>query len=176
LDDHERASTVDDKDASAIPATAPVFAAAGLEMWTGAGLIAAPSLLARLLFGSEMGGSGDLVGRIAGLVMLCLAVGCWPRASERGSRQALAPLLALSVLASLYLLIVGVGGANAGVLLWPAFAAHAILAGLLARVWISESAAERVTRRRRREKSGSGRREKRVLAGRVGLGAENEES
>jgi hypothetical protein len=128
---------VDDKDASFTPATAPVFAAAGLEMLTGSGLIVAPSPLARLLFGSEMGGSGDLVGRIAGLVMLCLAVGCWPGPSERGSHRSLAPLLALSVLAALYLLVVGVGGANAGVLLWPAFAAHAILAGLLARVWIA---------------------------------------
>ena len=42
----------------------------------------------------------------------------------------LAPLLAVSVLAALYLLVVGVGGANVGLLLWPAFAA--ILAGLLA--------------------------------------------
>jgi len=120
-----------------MPATAPIFAAAGLEILTGAGLIGAPSVLARLLFGSEMGGSGDAVGRIAGLVMLCLAVGCWPSPSERGSLRALAPLLALSVLAALYLLVVGVGGANVGVLLWPAFAAHAILAGLLARVWMA---------------------------------------
>ena len=50
-------------------------AAAGLEVVTGAGLVVAPSLLARLLFGSEMNGSGDLVGRISGLVMLCLALG-----------------------------------------------------------------------------------------------------
>jgi len=50
-----------------------VAAAAGLEVVTGAGLVVAPSLLARLLFGSEMNASGNLVGRIAGLVMLCLA-------------------------------------------------------------------------------------------------------
>jgi hypothetical protein len=56
--------------------------AAGLEVVTGAGLVVAPSLLARLLFGSEMNASGDLVGRIAGLVMLCLAFGCWPRRFE----------------------------------------------------------------------------------------------
>ncbi len=116
--------------------TTPVMAAAALEILTGAGLIAAPSLLARLLFGSEMGGSGDLVGRIAGLVMVCLAAGCWPRA-ERGSPQALAPLVALSLLAAIYLLVVGVSGANAGPLLWPAFAAHALLAALLARAWIA---------------------------------------
>ncbi len=115
----------------------PIVAAAGLEILTGATLVAAPSLLARLLFGSEMGGSGDLVGRISGLVMLCLAVGCLPGPSERGAPRALAPLLALSVLAALYLLVVGVGGATAGLLLWPAFAAHAILAVLLARVWMA---------------------------------------
>ena len=115
----------------------PIVAAAGLEILTGATLVAAPSLLARLLFGSEMGGSGELVGRISGLVMLCLAVGCLPGPSERGAPRALEPLLALSVLAALYLLVVGVGGATAGLLLWPAFAAHAILAVLLARVWMA---------------------------------------
>jgi hypothetical protein len=88
----------------------------------------APSLLARLLFGSEMNASGDLVGRIAGLVMLCLALGCWPRAFEGEDRQALAPLLALSLLATVY----GMGGMNVGVLLWSAAAAHLILAILLA--------------------------------------------
>ncbi len=117
--------------------TGPIVAAAGLEILTGATLFAAPSLLARLLFGLEMGGSGDSVGRIAGLAILCLAAGCWPSASERGSPRALAPLLALSVLAALYLLVVGAGGAKVGILLWPAFAAHLILAGLLARVWMA---------------------------------------
>ncbi len=126
-----------DRDAGAFSVAGPAIAAAGLEILTGAALFVAPSLLARLLFGSEMGGSGDHVGRIAGLVMLCLAVGCWPRASEGVSPRALASLLALSALAALYLLVVGAGGANVGLLLWPAFAAHAILAGLLARVWLA---------------------------------------
>jgi hypothetical protein len=93
---------------------------------TGAGLVVAPSLLARLLFGSEMNASGDLVGRISGLVMLCLALGCWPRAFEGEDRRALAPLIALSLLATVYLIYVGIGGANVGVLLWPAAAAHLI--------------------------------------------------
>ena len=110
-----------------------VAAAAGLEVVTGAGLVVAPSLLARLLFGSEMNASGDLVGRISGLVMLCLALGCWPRAFEGEDRQALAPLIALSLLATVYLIYVGMGGVNVGVLLWPAAATHLILAILLAR-------------------------------------------
>ena len=62
-------------------------AAAGLEVVTGAGLVVAPSLLARLLFGSEMNTPGDLVGRISGLVMLCLALGCWPRAFKGEDRR-----------------------------------------------------------------------------------------
>jgi len=116
-------------------------AAAGLEVMTGAGLVVAPSLLARLLFGSEMNASGDLVARISGLVMLCLALGCWPRAFEGEDRQTLAPLIALSVLATVYLIHVGLGGVNVGVLLWPAAAAHLILAILLARAWMSRRAA-----------------------------------
>jgi hypothetical protein len=45
-------------------------------------------LLARLLFGSEMNASGDFVGRISGLVMLCLALGCFSagRSRRRGRR------------------------------------------------------------------------------------------
>jgi hypothetical protein len=116
-------------------------AAAGLEVATGAGLVVAPSLLARLLFGSEMNVSGNLVGRISGLVMLCLALGCWPRALESEDRQALLPLIALSLLATVYLIYVGMGGVNIGVLLWPAAATHLILAILLGRAWMSRRAA-----------------------------------
>ncbi len=57
-------------------------AAAGLEVVTGAALVVAPSLLARLLFGSEMNASGALAGRISGLVMVCLALGRVRRAFE----------------------------------------------------------------------------------------------
>ena len=118
-----------------------VAAAAGLEVVTGAGLVVAPSLLATLLFGSEMNAAGDLVARISGLVMICLAVGCWPSAFERKGRQALAPLLALSLLAVFFLIYVGIRGVNVGALLWPAAAAHLILAILLARTWMSRRAA-----------------------------------
>jgi len=112
-------------------------AAAGLEVLTGAGLIVAPSFMARLLFGSEMGASGNAVGRISGLVMLCLAAGCWPRNSEHQRPHALAPLLALSLLATVYLIVVGLSGATVGILLWPAAALHLILAILLVRQWAS---------------------------------------
>jgi len=111
-------------------------AAAGLEVLTGAGLIVAPSLLALLLFGSEMNASGNAAARIAGLVMVCLALACWPRGSEGGRSQALLPLLALSALATLYLAVVGLIGATVGVLLWPAAAIHLVIAILLARAYL----------------------------------------
>ena len=97
-------------------ATLWMRAASGLEILTGLGLVVAPSLLTRLLFGSGLNAAGEATGRIAGLVMLCLAVGCWPRAASAES-HALAPLLALSVLAALYLIVVGFGGTIGGMLL-----------------------------------------------------------
>ena len=115
-------------------------AAVGLEVVTGAGLVVAPSLLAWLLFGSGLNASGDLVARISGLVMLCLALGYGPRAFEGEGRPALAPLLALSLLAAVYLIYIGMGGVNVGLLLWPAAAAHLILGILLARTWMSRRA------------------------------------
>jgi hypothetical protein len=113
-----------------------IAAAAGLEIVTGAGLVVAPSLLATLLFGSEMNAVGNLVGRIAGLVMLCLAFGSWPRSFADTDRRGLPPLLALSLLVTGFLIYVGMGGVNVGVLLWPAAATHLILAVLLARTWL----------------------------------------
>ena len=109
-----------------------VAAAAGLEVLTGAGLAIVPSVLARLLFGSDMNPTGNVVGRIAGIVMLCLALGCWPRSSEGQRPQALAPLLALSLLAAGYLAYAGLSSAMVGILLWPAAALHTLLAVLLA--------------------------------------------
>ncbi len=114
-------------------ATLSMRAASGLEVVTGPGHVAAPSLLARLLFGSDLNAAGDATGRISGLVMLCLAASCWPRAAEA---HALAPLMALSWLAAAFLIITGLIGANVGVLLWPAAALHLILAVLLTRAWM----------------------------------------
>ena len=110
-------------------------AASGLEVVTGLELVVAPSLLARLLFGSELNPAGEATCRIAGLVMLCLAAGCWPRAVDAQAR-ALAPLMALSWLAAAFLIVTGLIGGNVGMLLWPAAALHLILAVLLTRAWM----------------------------------------
>jgi hypothetical protein len=117
-------------------ATLWMRAASGLEVVTGLGLVVAPSVLARLLFGSDLNGAGEAMGRIAGLVMVCLAAGSWPRDAEIGQSRALIPLAALSWLAAAFLVLSGVAGANVGLLLWPAAALHLILAVLLTRTWM----------------------------------------
>jgi hypothetical protein len=116
-------------------ATLWMRAASGLEVLTGLGLVVAPSLLARLLFGSDLNAAGEATGRIAGLVMVCLAVGCWPRAGG-GEVHALVPLMAVSWLAAAFLIVTGLIGANLGMLLWPAAALHVILGVLLTRAWM----------------------------------------
>ena len=122
----------------ATSATLWTRAAAGLEVLTGLGLIVVPSLVSRLLFGSDLNAAGEATGRISGFVMLCLAVGCWARAGEIGRHKVIAPLVALSCLAAVFLVISGLRGANVGLLLWPAAALHLILAVML--TWTLASA------------------------------------
>ena len=123
---------------AAVSATPWMRAASGLEILTGLALVATPSLLARLLFASDLNAAGEATGRIAGLVMLCLALGCWPRGDgDSDRRQALLPLMALSWLAAAFLILFVLIGANAGLLLWPAAALHLIFAVLLTRAWIA---------------------------------------
>ena len=116
-------------------ATLWMRAAAGLEVVTGLGLVVEPLLLARLLFGSDLNAAGEATSRIAGLVMLCLAAGCWPRAAG-AEAHALAPLMALSWLAAAFLIVTGLIGTTVGMFLWPAAALHLILAVLLTRAWM----------------------------------------
>ena len=124
----------------ATSATLWTRAAAGLEVLTGFALIVAPSLLARFLFGSDLNAAGEATGRISGLVILCLAAGCWLRAGESDRLLALVPLVALSWMAAAFLVITGIIGANVGLLLWPAAALHLILAVLLTWTWASAPA------------------------------------
>jgi hypothetical protein len=97
-------------------------------------LVAYPSVVIRLLFGSEVAGAGVLISRIAGISLIALAVACWP---DRNPLRAFFGMLTYSLLAALYLVDVGVQG-GAGALLWPAVAAHVVLSALLVRAWRKE--------------------------------------
>ena len=104
--------------------------AAAAEGVTGLALLAVPSIVVRLLLGAEITGAGEPVSRVLGIALIGLGVACWP---GRSTRQPLHGMLIYSALAALYLAYAGLRGEGAGVLLWPAVAAHAILVVLLLR-------------------------------------------
>lgn len=101
------------------------------EAVTGVALLVVPSLVGRLLLGEELAGATVPVARVAGIALIGLAVACWPG-------KALIGMLTYSAAVTLYLAYVGFVGGGAGVLLWPAVLAHAILTALLARAATSD--------------------------------------
>jgi hypothetical protein len=109
--------------------------AAAVETITGLLLIVVPHLLAKLLLGAEVTGVAVVIGRVAGIALLSLGVGCWLGRQEATGGWALAAMLLYNVLVTLYLAWVGLGGEFVGVLLWPAVVVHAVLTVLLGLAW-----------------------------------------
>jgi hypothetical protein len=111
------------------------------EAGLGLALLVYPPGVVRLLFGAEIGGAGIIMSRVAGISLLALGVGCWPSRNAHGSAScALRAMSSYSLLATLYLAYLGITGEWVGVLLWPAFLAHAGMTVLLARAWFGACA------------------------------------
>jgi len=106
-----------------------VLAAVG-EAVTGLALLIVPSLVGQLLFGAELNGVALAVARVAGIALIALGIACWPGPPLVG-------LLTYSVAVTLYLAYLGIAGGLSGVLLLPAVVLHAVLSGLLGRVWFT---------------------------------------
>lgn len=111
--------------------------AAIIEAATGIALIVVPSTVGWLLLDESLSGAGLAVGRVAGVALLALGVGGWVGRKQHGKNSALAAMLTYNVLTAIYLAYLGIEGAQAGKLLWPAVAIHAALGLLLARAWFS---------------------------------------
>ena len=107
------------------PRNRALMVAAAGEAATGLALLAAPSVVGRLLLGAEMTGAGVPAARVAGLALIALAIACF-----RGSP--LLGMLVYSGTATLYLASLGLTGAFAGIFLWPAVVFHAVFTVLLA--------------------------------------------
>jgi hypothetical protein len=105
-----------------------VLAAFG-EAATGATLLIVPSIVGRLLCGVDLTGSSVSLARLAGIALISLGISLWPG-------PALAGMTIYSVCATVYLILLGIGGQWTGILLWPAVLAHAILTILLGRTWL----------------------------------------
>lgn len=102
--------------------------AAVVEAATGVALLTVPSLVGRLLLGTEVTGSGLVVARVAGIALVALGIACWPG-------PPLAGMLTYNALATLYFLYLGIRGQSVGPLLWPAVVLHLVLTFLLVMEW-----------------------------------------
>jgi hypothetical protein len=109
-----------------------IFAAIA-EAVTGAALVIVPSLVGRLLLGEELAGVAIPVARVTGIALIALGLACWPG-------PPLAGMVTYSVAITLYLAYLGLGGASAGILLWPAVALHLVVSILLGRALVAAAA------------------------------------
>ena len=109
---------------------------ASIEAATGLALMAAPSIVVRLLLGGEISGASLPLGRVAGFGLLSLGMACLSGRDPAGNTaSALRGMLTYNLLATFYFFGLGIGGEWVGPLLWPAVALHGILSLLLARRW-----------------------------------------
>lgn len=114
------------------------LAAAG-EAAFGLVLLVYPPIVVRLLFDAEVAGAGMVMSRVAGIALIALGLACWPGHDVgRSLSRALLAMLCYSLLATLYLAYLGIGGEPVGSLLWPATVIHALLTLLLAGAWLNE--------------------------------------
>jgi hypothetical protein len=108
-----------------------------IELATGLALMAAPSLVARVLLSAELTPGGEAVGRVGGCSLFALAIACWPRTEclphERDHEQPIRALFLYNLLAACYLGYFEISGDFASPFLIPAAALHAILALLFIR-------------------------------------------
>jgi len=109
--------------------------AAAVEAVTGLLLLVLPHVMAKLLFAVDVTGVAIVIGRVAGIALLSLGVGCWFGREEATGGWALLAMLLYNVLVTLYLAMVGLGTEFIGVLLWPAVVVHAVLTMLLGLAW-----------------------------------------
>jgi hypothetical protein len=98
-------------------------------------LIVDPSLVIRLLLGTDDFGRLLPVARCFGATLLALGLACWPSVAPGNGSPALRGILTYNSLIALFLASLGVVERVGGFLLWPAVGLHAVLALLLGRSW-----------------------------------------
>lgn len=106
--------------------------AAAVEAVTGLIIIFFPHVLIRLLFDADVSGVAIVIGRVAGIALISLGLGCWIGRQEAASGWALAAVLIYNAMITIYFTVVGFGTEFVGMLLWPAVALHAVFTALLA--------------------------------------------
>jgi uncharacterized membrane protein HdeD (DUF308 family) len=107
-----------------------VAVAALVEVGAGVVLLADPTLVIDRLLWAALAGGAASVARVAGLALLALGLVCWPSGS-RGSFAVFLGLLVYNAGVALYLAYLNLREQIGGSLLWPAVAAHGLIALLL---------------------------------------------
>jgi hypothetical protein len=102
-----------------------------IEAATGLALLAIPELVGRVLLNTALSDSGMVVARLAGIALLSLGLGCWPR-HRQASRSAVRGLFTYNLLAAAYLGFLRGTGVYVSELLWPVVALHGLFALILA--------------------------------------------
>ena len=101
------------------------------EAATGLVLLAWPDGVVDLLLGVTPDAGGRAVGRILGAALVALGLACWPARRDPGGPALvglLAGMVAYDVAAATVLAAAGLVGNMTGLALWPAVAAHVVLA------------------------------------------------
>jgi hypothetical protein len=105
---------------------------ATIEVPTGLGLMAVPTVVVQLLLASPLDASAAvMLGRVAGAALLALGIACWlARDGTRSSaaRGLVAAMLVYNVAVAAFLAYSGIGLGLRGVALWPALIVHAAMA------------------------------------------------
>ncbi len=108
-----------------------------VEAGTGLALMVNPALVARLLLGADLAGSGVPLGRCFGIAILALAVACWPTSARaEGGSPPVRAMLIYNGLVAAYLAYLGTAGQFDGPLLWTGVALHVVVALWLAYAWL----------------------------------------
>jgi hypothetical protein len=99
-------------------------------------LLASPPLFAWLVLGGELSESGEALARLTGIVLLAFGLVSWPAPFGGGETPAaIRAMLIYNLLATIYLIYLGLGAKLDGILLWPAVGLHAVLTLLTVHAW-----------------------------------------
>ena len=107
----------------------PLFTlTAAIEMFTGIGLVIAPSVLARLLLGVPLDApAAHIVANFAGAALLAIGLACWlarDDGASRAGRALLAAITLYNIAAVALLAFAALGLGLNGLALWPAVILH----------------------------------------------------
>ncbi len=105
-----------------------------LEVATGLSLIFKPALVVKQLLGVDASGMEIVIARCLGIGLFGLSFACWPDTQKSVSTTAaFRGMLIYCALIAAYLAYLGIVGHLGGILLWPAAALHAVVAGIMVR-------------------------------------------